>query len=140
MNRLEQDQLLREILNGDAAAPLREASLVRGLALLKLQRRRRIMARMTALVVIPLLIAGLALSNRGFWPADQGLAKVIVKPMLPAAAARGEAEGVKSITADELFALLPHHSLALIGKPGHQRLICLDQPGDNGIAAVQSAQ
>ena len=35
---------------------------------------------------------------------------------------------VKTITDDELFALFPGRSMALIGKPGHQELVFLDSP------------
>ncbi len=32
------------------------------------------------------------------------------------------------ITDEELFSLFPNRPLALVGKPGHQQLIFLDQP------------
>ena len=33
---------------------------------------------------------------------------------------------VEYITADQLFALFPNRQIALVGKPGHQQLIFLD--------------
>ena len=44
------------------------------------------------------------------------------------ATAPPEESGVKMISDEELFALFPGRSLALIGKPGHQQLVFLDTP------------
>jgi hypothetical protein len=66
--------------------------------------------------------------NRVSSPASVRFAINRVKPRPSTPPAAPEEDNVKTLTADELFALLPHHSLALIGKPGNQQLICLDQP------------
>jgi hypothetical protein len=35
---------------------------------------------------------------------------------------------VKIITDEELFSLFPNRSMVLVGQPGHQQLVFLDQP------------
>jgi hypothetical protein len=44
----------------------------------------------------------------------------------PAPAAPSETSDVKIISDDELFALFPGRSMALIGTPGQQQLVFLD--------------
>jgi hypothetical protein len=133
MNPSDQDRLLQKILNDEEAATFREASLAGGLAFIKRRRRRRLLAQTSAWVIISLVLVAALLFRRGVSTSapTRRVATVISQPAVPPSE-KPESESVKSLTADELFALLPHHSLALIGKPGHQQLICLDQiPGDS---------
>jgi hypothetical protein len=44
-----------------------------------------------------------------------------------------EAGKVNYITEKELFALFPNRPVALIGEPGRQRFLILDEPGPNRV-------
>jgi hypothetical protein len=130
MKRHERDQLLKEILGGDEVSRLRQASLEQGLTAIRKTRGRRRALRTGALVMLPALLAAAVLVHQ--WPVSSGssgssgssvpVARPTTAPPRPAAS-------VKFITDDELFALFPDRSLALIGPPGHQQLVFLDQAG-----------
>ncbi len=109
------DQLLHEIFGRDELSPLRRRSLETGLASLK---RKRLHARVTkAALLLPVLLA-LILVMR---PAPTA------QPP-PLAASRPPHPSTRIISEKELFALFPNRPMALVGKPGHQRLVFLDQP------------
>jgi len=119
----EKKQLLENIFGGDELNSLREASLARGL---KEMRRRRHRMWMGRIVVMALPVVLLAVMVIHPW----------IQPLLPAPAPTGAPHTSKTeskveyITADQLFALFPNRPMALVGKPGQQRLIFLDnQPG-----------
>jgi len=163
MNPPEQDQFLQEILGNDEVERLREASLANGLRCLRRQRLRRKVERIAVAVAIPALFVVAILSQREVsrgmristavakdphpnplpsdGRGDQRLAVVARASdanTIPAGEGSKGTEPVKTITAEELFALLPHHTLALIGKPGHQQLICLDQPDISSGPAAEA--
>ncbi|HZM05320.1 MAG TPA: hypothetical protein VFC44_20170 [Candidatus Saccharimonadales bacterium] len=119
----EKKQLLENIFGGDELNSLREASLARGS---KEMRRRRHRVWMGRIVVTALPVVLLAVLITHPW----------IQPLRPAPAPIGAAHAanvehkVEYITADQLFALFPNRPMALVGKPGQQRLIFLDnQPG-----------
>ena len=121
----EQDQLLREILTGDELTSFRRASLEIGLARMRQQRARRRAARACALGSLPLLLAlvlfVLRTPESRHWPK--------IKSTLPSetrASTHGERVKMKFITDEELFALFPDRPVVLIGKPGQQELVFLD--------------
>jgi len=90
------------------------------------QQRRRRVVRICALVAVPLLFAVAILSRRA--PEVSGRLTVSANPppaVVPGPHARGG--DIKFITDEELFALFPNRPLALVGKPGQQQLVFLDQ-------------
>ena len=117
MKRSDQHDLLRELFEGDALSDFRRASLEGGLAAIRQQRRRRRALRVSALAALPMLLALAMVLHRGPESA---------KPRTVPNASRAETTKVKFITDEELFALFPDRPMALIGKPGQQRLVFLD--------------
>jgi hypothetical protein len=115
MTEREKEQLLEEVLGGGDAAGLREATLAVGLRALKWRRRRR-MAGYVSLLVLPL---GVLLMRLAHEPKE-----VVVAQLSPVPSE----SKVERITTEELFALFPNRPLALVGKPGEQQLVFLDQP------------
>jgi hypothetical protein len=114
MTPREQENILEDVLGGDDSAPLREATLSAGLNALHWKRRKRIAAR-ASLLILPLAIL--------LFPTHHQ--KKLLSQIQPAAAV---APKVEQITTEELFALFPNRPLALVGKPGAQQLVFLDQP------------
>ncbi len=132
MNRSEQDRLLGEILAGDEVAGFRQASLERGLTALRRRQRQRAL-RTGVLALTPLFVALGFLLSRPHGGNLPGGTSTGAPPVL-AAAATIAASPVKFITDDELIALFPGRAVALIGKPGHQQFLFLDElpPETNG--------
>jgi hypothetical protein len=127
MKRSDQDRLLSEILKDGDAGNLRAASLARGLDFLRRRRRRARLAQGGgAALLAGLVILGLV-AHRGVAPQP---APPVVGAATPPAAETGK---VKIITDEELFALFPNRAVALIGAPGHQQLVFLN----NGVASEQ---
>jgi hypothetical protein len=127
MKRHERDQLLNEILGSDEVSGFRQASLEQGLAAFRKARSRRRTLRTGALVVLPALLAAAVLIHQR---PTSSVSSVRSAPVARQIATTSPAtSSVKFITDEELFALFPDRSLALIGPPGHQQLVFLDQGG-----------
>jgi hypothetical protein len=154
MKPTDQDRLLSEILNDGEAANFRAASLARGLDFLQRRRRRKRLAQAGAVLLLSgLLILGLFVHPASgpsptarmiSWAARQRRPAEDLKinvqhpatpPVVRAAAAAPATDTgkVQIITDEELFALFPNRAMALIGAPGHQRLVFLD----HGVASEQ---
>ncbi|HEX4263675.1 MAG TPA: hypothetical protein VH597_04995 [Verrucomicrobiae bacterium] len=123
MKPQEHQRLLKAILAEEDAGNFQQTSLEHGLTFLRQQRRRRYLARSDALVaVLCLVILELVKWNHsarrdGFGPQLSSTRHPV--PALP--------NQVKFISDDELLALFPGRPVALIGKPGRQQLVFLDQ-------------
>ena len=120
----EKDQLLKELLTGEEISGFRRASLDQGIALVRLQRKRRQIAQCAAMVcggllLLSLFISQLPKSSRSRPATSQAQQSA---PPVPVAAN----PEIKWINDDELFALFADRSMALIGKPGEQQLVFLD--------------
>jgi hypothetical protein len=120
MKPFENDKVLREILTGDEVADFRQASLQAGLLAMRRQRLQRQVAHAAMLVLIPVFLAtlwfGRTHSPRRAASSD------------PAIELAGQkSTSIKFISDEELFALFPNRSVALIGQPGHQQLVFLDE-------------
>jgi hypothetical protein len=150
----ERDRLLRELLGHDSLETLRRDSLAAGLAALRARRRRR--AMMTGASAVAVLLLALALAWHGepvpelaangeATPPSPLLATVAEIAPSATGASRLQPEatpsdnlpdtadsGVQLITDEELFALFPGRSMALIGPPGAQRFMFL---GDQSAPA-----
>jgi hypothetical protein len=121
MNPHDREKLLKEILPGEDAGNFRETSLERGLLLLRLRRRSRQLSAVAALTVC-LLGFGLFLNSR------RVAQTAVVRPAPTVAVNPAAATSkVTFISDDELLALFTNQPVALIGKPGQQRLVFLDK-------------
>jgi hypothetical protein len=124
MNRQDQDQLLNEILGGDRLEGFRRATLQCGLDALRRRRRHFVKASALAcllLLAFPAIRLFKELSPTQNVASFQALPKPVANPLM------GN-NGINVISDEELFALFPNRPLALVGKPGHQQLVFLDQP------------
>jgi hypothetical protein len=117
MTRSDHDRLLREMLVDENLETLRTASLEQGVALLRRRRRRRVfLAGATASLMC---VAVLLLSSRQRPSHEQ-----------PAAIVPTTISGVKLIDDEQLLALFPDRTVALVGAPGRQELVFIDPPKD----------
>jgi hypothetical protein len=148
----DHDRLLRELLGTDALEALRRDSLAAGLAAVRAQRRRR--ATLTGATAAITLVAAFGWMWHGRpSPESVAMEHEAHLPRLPAytveitPAVMGTTEdvpdalppatddGVQLISDEELFALFPGRAMALIGPPGAQRFLFLDeQPATAGEA------
>ena len=125
MKSPDENPLLKQILADEELADLRNASLSRGLDKMRRARRVRLAMRVGAFGLVPVLLI-FALTLR------QPIRETASPQPSPGAqqakieAARSAESNVKVISDEELFALFPDRSLALIGKPPHQQLVVLD--------------
>jgi hypothetical protein len=120
MNTADKNQLLHEVLCGDEFNAWRDATLARGLEALRRRQRRRRQFQAAALLA-PLLVLW------WHWQARPALPTVSASAPVPARPAEVETARVKYITKQELFALFPNRPIALIGQPGHQQFLLLDE-------------
>ena len=123
MKPLEREKLLDEILADDNLAQLRQASLREGLGLLRRQRRRRLALR-AAVPAMAVCMLGL-----GLWVNSRHTQAhlAMIRPPQPARSSGESAGRVRYLSDDELLALFPNRPVALVGRPGRQRLVFLDQ-------------
>jgi hypothetical protein len=133
MKRTDQEHLLNEILTGDENSDFRRASLEHALRKNRQHRRNQTRLRVGATIVVTVLLAW-----KFVVPAHESTNKTqsvqLVKSTLitsPASESK-----VKIINDDELLALFPNRPVALIGKPGHQQLIFLDEPNTHSDGAL----
>ncbi len=118
MKRTSQERILNEVFDDNALASARAASLSAGLQAMRRRRQQRIaFASLSGLLACA---AGVALWFR----------QTTISPPLPpvnVTAPVGEFRGVKIITDAELLALFRDRQVALIGAPGEQQLVFLDE-------------
>jgi hypothetical protein len=137
MKRHEADRLLSELLAGDAVSEFRRASLEEGLAMIRRRRRARRAGRWCVLALLPLAFgAGVLLS----WPARVRPVSTAQAHAPGVAGQTARAGSVRIINDEELMALFAGRPLALVGQPGHQQLLFLDQPPARPAATGQSGE
>jgi len=112
MTDYEKKQLLDSVLGGDELAGARQASLEGGLRALRRRRQGRT-AGLSFLIVAAALVLLL--------PQREQPVTVVQEQAAPAA------PKFERITKEQLFALFPGRAMALVGKPGEQELVFLDQ-------------
>jgi hypothetical protein len=123
MNSRDQDKLLKEILPSEDLANFRQVSLERGLAGLRRERHRRHIVRFSAMAVALICLSlGIALNSRN----TRRNQTAQIQPA-PAAASPALASHVDFINDEQLLALFKNQPVALVGKPGEQRLVFLGQ-------------
>ena len=121
MNSHDREKLLKEILPPGDPADFRQASLERGLAGLRRERRRRQIVRSSVIALAFICVSlGIVLKWRNTGQnqnAKMQLPPVATSPVLAA--------HVDFINDDQLLALFTNQPVALVGKPGEQRLVFL---------------
>jgi hypothetical protein len=131
MKRQEQDRLLSELLAGDALSDCRRTSLEGGLALLRRRRRARRIGRCCLVGLLPLAFAASLFLSRSSRPGAGPVSVAQVASHRPAVPGRSARTGSVQIIDDEqLLALFSGRPVALVGRPGHQQLLLLDEPGE----------
>ena len=121
MKRQKQRELLDSVLCGVDIEGFRRDCLELGLGAVRRRRQRRRWARtgMFCLLTCVLAVAACLLAN-------PSALQRLRHPHAMALAAK-PASSVRIISDKELFALFPGRSLALVGPPGRQQLLFLDQ-------------
>jgi hypothetical protein len=118
MNTPEKNELLNEVLGGDELNAFRDATLACGLDAMRRRTRRRRQFQAAA-IMAPLLVLVLHSHFQRETP--------VVSRSVPAPPPLAQTGKVKYITEKELFALFPNRPIALIGEPGHQQFLLLDE-------------
>jgi hypothetical protein len=129
MKRSEHEKLLTHILPGEDGADFERASLEHGLSCLRQQRRRRHLLRASGIAAVLSLIS-LAFVLKSHQPISRDSSAQLASTPPPATASH-----VEFINDDQLLALWPDRSVALIGKPGQQWLVFLDKPNNDPAQA-----
>jgi hypothetical protein len=114
MKHSEHERLLREVVASDEIERLRATSLESMLGVARRRRRRRTWASGAA-ASLAVVMTILGLTHRE--------ARSPATVVAPAATLE---PSVKIINDDQLLALFPDRALALVGRPGDQRLLFLD--------------
>ncbi|HTD66805.1 MAG TPA: hypothetical protein VK846_09790 [Candidatus Limnocylindria bacterium] len=126
--RIEQKELLEDVLVEDQG--YRTATLEHGLAAMRRQRTRRRLASLALSVSAPVLLlaAVVMLQNRRLAPAPL-MPQSVVTPSIPKVQIAKTIEGtpIRVLSDEELLDYFKGRPVALLGKPGHQRLILLDE-------------
>jgi hypothetical protein len=120
MTDQDKNQLLDGLFGDEDLARLRQASLQRGLQEMRGRRRRALAARV-GVMAVPTLLLALLVYAPPFRPPHPS-----TTPAAITYSSRPEAK-VEFITTDQLYALFPDRPMALLGKPGHQQVIFLDE-------------
>ena len=125
MNRDNHNRLLQELFDSEELARLRRVSLDHMLASARLRRQRRRIGRAGVFAALSLLLITGVFSIRA--PRAPTVRNASSAPANTAASAsKATSVTVKIITDEELYALFPNRSLALIGPVGAQRLVFFD--------------
>lgn len=133
MNDFKHDPLLHELLSGEEAAACRAASLEQMLAQARDRRRQRQTRRLAVLAAVPALLVLVLVLTRPPAPVSQQAGSTSLPPSSASASlahadssAASEAS-VRFISDDELLSLFPGRAIALIGPPGQQQFVFLDE-------------
>jgi hypothetical protein len=135
MNPDPKNDLLKELLSNHELGDLRATTLDRGLYVLRCRRRFRRAARATGLVASVVFLAAVSLwfrfepqpftHNKPLTHDIQSPTAKLATTALPGVAP--ELPAVRLLSDDELLGLFPGRPVALIGSPGKQQLVFLDQ-------------
>ncbi len=133
MNRADHERLLTEILSDERLESLRPAALERTLALASRQRRRRRRLRTAAIGAMAIVAGVLAVRNVDHVMTSPGYStrtptSVAAHPSVASAPSTGLGK-VEVITDQQLLALFPGRSAALVGPPGGPRRLLLERDG-----------
>jgi len=133
MKHSKEDRLLQDLLGDSGPANLRHDSLELGLAALRRRRQVRSACRVVLGVGLPLaMVVGFFL-RPAFTPAQPPPYRAASTSAAAVTVPRVAPPPVQIITEAELLALFPDRTVALIGKPGQQRLLVFDKPAARGF-------
>lgn len=119
------NQLLNELLGPEDLETLRQATLEFGLAGLRRRRARRRLFRGCALAFLFIFPICIGVLHRDL--ASRSARSIPQSPLAASPVGPNTSAGTKIISDEELFALFPGRPLALVGTPGHQQLVFLDE-------------
>jgi hypothetical protein len=117
--------MVQEILDGGELAEFRQRALEQGLAAVRRTRARRRVVRWCGMGLPVLILAGLFLAHGTRLAQVQQPSPANTQVAL-ANVSQSRGNQIQFINDEQLFALFPGRSMALIGKPGHQQLVFLD--------------
>ena len=122
MKQRHENQLLNGVFGEETLEALRQGTLQSGLVNVRRWRRTRRILRVSAFVCAPVIIALAVVFPKiiSLHPAHNLSRDTATPP--------GASDKVKIISDEELFRLFPNRSMVLVGQPGHQELVFLDQP------------
>lgn len=120
----DQQKLLNALLTRDELEDLRRTSAIRGLAAVRKIRRRRLVVRASLVIIVSgVLTYSVARWHSGPEPPASVLTVHSPSPTQETT----KSTGIEVISDDELFALFPDRGVALIGRPGSQKLLVFDK-------------
>lgn len=122
--RIEQEELLADVLTEDEEC--RASTLEHGLVALRRVRSRRRVSRLAISVVLPVMMLATALVVRNRPEAPAQVTQQFDAPPAPAVKTIAGTP-IRVLSDEELLDLFKGHPVALAGKPGHQRLLFLDE-------------
>jgi hypothetical protein len=122
----DRDELLRDVLADTASETFRDASLNECLAAARRTRAQRHFVRGVAFLIVPLLICASIFFVRHRRTAPEIF---IAQPGAPQAVQKQTIPGtpIQIINDDQLLDLFKGRPVALVGPPGSQRLVLLDE-------------
>ncbi len=130
-NRNESDELWSDLLDDVASQSFRQTMLTKTIRTATRRNRRRTVGAITCIVVPLLLLALAQLRDKANVRTDHVAA---APKSVPVVSARAAAPAVEQstfrptiITDEELFDLFPNQAMALVGRPGQQRLVVLGE-------------
>jgi hypothetical protein len=132
MKRQDLDPLLDEVLRADELEACRQTTLAAGLEVLRRRRKHRKLVQ--ACSVLLLAACGALILHSALQHISGASSEMARAPLTPENSSQDQTSGIRIITDEQLFALFPDRPLALIGKPGHQELVFLDEEDPAQIA------
>jgi hypothetical protein len=120
-----QDRLLKDIFVTGEPEDFRQQTLEGGLSVLR--RKRRIRLGLTLVAFTMLLCQAFRFINFPDYPHRWSSKSQRLNPQ-SLITPKTESAEIKFINDEQLLALFPDRSVALVGKPGHQKLLFLDEP------------
>jgi hypothetical protein len=123
MKRSDQERLLREILADANVEQARAAALQAGVAHLRQRRQRHAMLTSAAAALVVLVSLTVLMRRQ------------VVPEAPPTANTPAPAPRVRFVNDEQLLALFPDRPVALVGRPGEQKLIFLDATGASATRA-----
>ena len=127
MNHRDQEKLLKEILPAEDMSDFRSASLECGLTGLRRERRRRHVVRFSVALLVILGSIRLLVHSQNESQNKRAAIQAVSQPAPVAVAANH----VDFINDDQLLAYFTNEPVALIGKPGEQRLVFLGKADES---------
>ena len=118
---------MSELLAGDERSDFRRASLEQGLAFIRRRRRARRVGRWCILALLPPALGAAIFFSRPSGPEVRPVS--VGQSHAPRISDQiAKAGSIRIIDDEQLLGLFSGRPLALVGQPGHQQLLFLDEP------------